>query len=90
MLLLSALRSAEVIAVASIIIYDVYQAYVCPFRHYSTVQYSTVQYSTVPGLRVPLQAGAAAWAVHPVRRLAPATPPSPPRAPVPVCQCRQL
>ena len=25
-------RSAEVIAVASIIIYDVYQAYVCPFR----------------------------------------------------------
>ena len=76
--------SAEVIAVASIIIYDVYQAYVCPFRW---VLHCTVQYSTVPGLRVPLQAGAGAWAVHPVRRLAPATPPSPSRATVPVCQC---
>ena len=44
----------------------------------------------VPGLRVPLQAGAGAWPVYPVRRLAPAPPPSPPRAPVPVPQCRQL
>ena len=32
LLMLAAHRSAEVIAVASIIIYDVYQAYVCPFR----------------------------------------------------------